>query len=79
MKKISVIRNCQYRNCEMPFNGRPNKKFCCIKCKRNELKYKQRDNKKYREEKDSIYKLLEQFKGSEIDPILISLYNKIYK
>ena len=28
--------------------GRPNKKFCCIKCKRNESKYKQREKKKDR-------------------------------
>lgn len=37
---------CKYRNCFNEFSGRPNKIFCCIKCKRNELKYKQRENKK---------------------------------
>jgi hypothetical protein len=37
---------CKYRNCKNEVIGRPNKKFCCTKCKRNESKYKQRDNKK---------------------------------
>jgi len=40
------MRKCKYRNCENEIDGRPNKKFCCIKCKRNELKYKQRTKKK---------------------------------
>ncbi len=37
---------CKYRNCENEFEGRPNKKFCTINCKRNELKYKQREKRK---------------------------------
>jgi len=37
---------CEYRNCNNDIKGRPNKKFCKIQCKRNELKYKQRINKK---------------------------------
>lgn len=37
---------CAYRNCDNFFTGRSNKKFCKIQCKRNELKYKQRDKKK---------------------------------
>lgn len=37
---------CKYRNCINEIEGRPNKKFCKIQCKRNELKYKQRGNKK---------------------------------
>ena len=37
---------CKYRNCDKEFNGRPNKKFCSIQCKRNELKYKQRSKLK---------------------------------
>lgn len=37
---------CNYRNCDNFFTGRSNKKFCKIQCKRNELKYKQRDKKK---------------------------------
>lgn len=37
---------CAYRNCNNVFIGRSNKKFCKIQCKRNELKYKQRDKKK---------------------------------
>ena len=37
---------CRYRNCNINVVGRPNKKFCKVQCKRNELKYKQRDKKK---------------------------------
>lgn len=40
------MRKCKYRNCKVEFEGRPNKKFCRIRCKRNELKYKQRYKKK---------------------------------
>ncbi len=36
---------CSYRNCEIDFIGRPNKKFCCVKCKRNEAKYRSRKSK----------------------------------
>jgi hypothetical protein len=38
---------CQYRNCKNEFFGRPNKKFCKIQCKRNELKYNQRERLKF--------------------------------
>ena len=37
---------CVYRNCNNEIEGRPNKKFCKIQCKRNELKYKQREKRK---------------------------------
>ena len=43
---IYNMRNCKYRNCKNEVIGLTNKKFCCIKCKRNELKYKQRNKKK---------------------------------
>ena len=43
---------CVYRNCDNEVEGRPNKKFCKIQCKRCELKYKQREKKKL-EENDS--------------------------
>ena len=43
---------CSYRNCNEEVTGRPNKKFCTIQCKRNELKYKQRIKKKLK--KDDI-------------------------
>lgn len=33
---------CSYRNCKNVVTGRPNKKFCCTKCKRNEAKYRKR-------------------------------------
>lgn len=39
------MKKCGYRNCVNKVIGRPNKKFCCIKCKRNEAKYRQRNNK----------------------------------
>ncbi len=40
------MRKCKYRNCNNDVIGRPNRKFCKIQCKRNELKYKQRVKKK---------------------------------
>lgn len=73
-----LIKNCAYRNCEMPFYGRTTKKFCCIKCKRNELKYKQREQKAYIKERDLIYSLIDRFKKTDIDPIMVALYDKIY-
>jgi len=39
------LMECKYRNCKNEVIGRPNKKFCKIQCKRNELKYKQRKRK----------------------------------
>jgi hypothetical protein len=45
---------CQYRNCKNEITGRPNKKFCKVQCKRNELKYKQRTKKKIK--KDDSHK-----------------------
>lgn len=33
---------CKYRNCKNEVTGRPNKKYCKIQCKRNELKYLKR-------------------------------------
>jgi hypothetical protein len=41
---------CNYRNCSEEVTGRPNKKFCKIQCKRNELKYKQRGKKKLKKD-----------------------------
>jgi predicted nucleic acid-binding Zn ribbon protein len=37
---------CEYRNCSVEVTGRPNKKFCSIKCKRNEAKYRKRIKEK---------------------------------
>jgi hypothetical protein len=42
---------CRYRNCNINVVGRPNKKFCKVQCKRNELKYRQRNKKKLDNEK----------------------------
>lgn len=39
------MRSCKYRNCPNLVEGRPNKKFCCIRCKRNEAKYRNRSKK----------------------------------
>ena len=47
------MRKCEYRNCFNEVCGRPNKKFCKIKCKRNELKYKQREKLKEEKLKDN--------------------------
>ncbi len=44
------MRRCKYRNCLNEIHGRSNKKFCKIQCKRNELKYKQRDKKKLKDD-----------------------------
>ena len=44
------MRKCKYRNCLSEIQGRSNKKFCKIQCKRNELKYKQRDKKKLKDD-----------------------------
>jgi hypothetical protein len=39
---------CKYRNCKNEVTeGRLDKEYCCIKCKRNEKKYRQRERKKY--------------------------------
>ena len=41
---------CKYRNCEKIIDiGRSDKEFCCIQCKRNEKKYRQRERKKLNE------------------------------
>lgn len=48
------MRKCKYRNCLNEITGRPNKKFCCIKCKRNELKYKQRTKKKLNKDENKM-------------------------
>lgn len=39
------MKECKYRNCKNLVIGRSNKRFCKIQCKRNELKYKQRNKK----------------------------------
>ena len=46
------MKSCKYRNCKKEFNGRANKKFCSIQCKRNELKYRQRIKIKQLNEKE---------------------------
>ena len=47
MEAIVEYRVCSYRNCSKDITTmRSNAKFCCIKCKRNELKYKQRMKKR---------------------------------
>jgi hypothetical protein len=45
---------CKYRNCCNVVDGRPNKKYCKIQCKRNELKYLQREKAKDKEIKSDI-------------------------
>lgn len=38
---------CKYRNCKNQVTeGRLDKVYCCVKCKRNEKKYRQRENAK---------------------------------
>lgn len=37
-------KKCLYRNCEIIIKDqRSNKKYCCIRCKRNEAKYRSRN------------------------------------
>ena len=50
------IMKCKYRNCDNEFEGRPNKLFCKVQCKRNELKYKQRSKKNEEKKEQSITK-----------------------
>ena len=40
---------CCYRNCKLQFIDRKNKKYCTLKCKRNEAKYRNRKNRKNNE------------------------------
>ena len=41
------MKKCKYRNCKKDFEGgRSDKEFCCVKCKRNEKKYRQRERRK---------------------------------
>lgn len=47
---------CRYRNCDNEFEGRPNKLFCKVQCKRNELKYKQRLKKNEEKKEQGIDK-----------------------
>lgn len=37
---------CKYRNCKNFNEGRSNKKYCTIQCKRNEAKYRKREKLK---------------------------------
>lgn len=45
---------CKYINCENEFEGRPNKKYCKIQCKRNAGKIRQREKNKKNEEINEI-------------------------
>ena len=73
-----MIKNCQYRNCEKPFIGKTNKKYCCVKCKRNESKYLQREEEAYQKERIEIRSILRQFRDNEINPTMLELYNNVY-
>lgn len=38
---------CKYRNCKEEItDGRIDKEYCCVQCKRNEKKYRQRERKR---------------------------------
>jgi hypothetical protein len=74
-----MIKICEYRNCNLTFNGRSNAKYCCKKCKHNECKYNQREVQRVEKEKKELLSLVRQFRESEINPTLVSLYNQIYK
>ena len=44
---IYDMKKCKYRNCENSFSeGRDDKIFCSVQCKRNEKKYRQRNKNK---------------------------------
>jgi hypothetical protein len=46
------MKRCEYRNCnEIIKEGRSDKKYCSVNCKRNEKKYRQRNKKKLINEK----------------------------
>lgn len=73
-----MIKKCEYCNCEKPFEGRTNKKFCTIRCKRNQAKYNQRSNISFRKEKDNVYNILKQLTMTDNDITMIQLYSKVY-
>ena len=44
---------CKYRNCKNEITeGRIDKEYCCIQCKRNEKKYRQRLRKRLLKENE---------------------------
>lgn len=73
-----IMNKCNYRNCGKTVKGRKNKIYCNKQCKRNECKYVQRDNKLFKDEQESIKKLIKKFEDSEINPLMMSLYDCIY-
>ena len=73
-----MIKNCQYSNCERPFIGRPNKKYCCVKCKRNDAKKRQREEEAYQKERMEIRSILRQYRDNEINSTMLELYNAVY-
>lgn len=47
---IYMNKKCKYRNCIKTFDdGRVDKEYCSVQCKRNEKKYRQRERKKNEE------------------------------
>lgn len=73
-----MIKICEYRNCNTPFNGRSNSKYCSKKCKHNECKYNQRETQRVENEKEHMRSLVRQYRQNEINPLMMELYNKIY-
>lgn len=48
---------CNYRNCNIQIlDGRIDKIYCCVKCKRNEKKYRQRESKRYEKININFYR-----------------------
>jgi len=71
-----VLEKCQYRNCNKDIEGRKkSSKFCCISHQRCEAKFRQRDNNKFKKEKQEIVDILINIKN--ISPEVIELYSKI--
>lgn len=77
---------CEYHNCGNHFSSeRENQKYCSIKCKANAAKYRQREEMRFKKEKERVNKIIDQYKllqtmdnNEKEKADILSLYKKIY-
>ena len=72
---MEPIKRCQYRNCIKSIDDRPNKKYCCDSCRKQEYVYLSRELKKKKKLIDMLIKAKEL---SEQPETIIGLFEKIY-
>ena len=72
MKRICLYRNC---GCTIPDTTRSDAKYCNIKCRANETTYIKRENKRIKQDKENMTKMLVDI---EKNKDLLELFNKIY-